>query len=76
MKRIKYLLVVIISVVALTGYGQMLAPEDPGGEPSGGDDPIGGGAPISSGTFLLLSLGAAYGSKKFISQKKIKITER
>jgi len=55
MKRIKYLLVVIVSVIALTGYGQMLAPKDPGGEPSGGDDPIGGGAPISSGTFLLLS---------------------
>jgi len=35
-------------------------PEEPGGDPIG----PGGGAPIGSGTFILIALGAAYGSKK------------
>jgi hypothetical protein len=64
MKKIKYLLVVLISLLTITGYSQMLAPEDPGGEPGTGDDPIGGSAPIGPGMIILLSLGAAYGSKK------------
>lgn len=39
------------------------APPDPGGGgPTG--DPVGGGSPIGSGLFILISLGAAYGSKK------------
>ncbi|MCF8303871.1 MAG: hypothetical protein K9I94_11395 [Bacteroidales bacterium] len=33
--------------------------QDPGGDQGGG-----GGAPLGSGTFLLMGLGAAYGSKK------------
>ena len=36
-------------------------PPDPGGDPTG--DPV-GGAPIGGGLVILLSLGAAYGSKK------------
>ncbi len=38
---------------------------DPGDGPGNGDTPIGGGgAPIDGGLFLLIGLGAAYGSKK------------
>ncbi len=39
---------------------------NPGGDPGSGDqgDPIGGGAPIDGGMFLLIGLGAAYGSRK------------
>lgn len=72
MKKIKYLLILLFSVFSLASFSQMLAPEDPGGEPTGGEDPIGGGAPISSGTLILLSLGAAYGSKKVYELKKSK----
>lgn len=63
MKKIKSLLVVIFCVVSLTGYSQMLSPEDPGGEPVG-EDPLGGGAPLTSGTIILVLLGVAYGGKK------------
>lgn len=44
------------------------APPDPGGDPTG--DPVGGGSPIGGGLIILLSLGAAYGSKKFYDSKK------
>jgi len=65
----KFLIVIIFYFSSIATFGQTTEPDDPGGDPVG-EDPLGGGAPISSGTFLLLSLGAAYGSKKFISQKK------
>lgn len=42
-------------------------PPDPGGDPTG--DPV-GGAPIGGGLVILLSLGAAYGSKKIYDSKK------
>jgi hypothetical protein len=32
--------------------------------PSDNDQPIGGGAPIGSGVYILMMLGAAYGSRK------------
>jgi len=43
-------------------------PPDPGGEPTNGT-PV-GGSPIGSGLAILLSLGAAYGGKKFYESKK------
>ena len=72
MKKLKYILVVFFCVFSLVSFSQMLAPEDPGGEPTGGDDPIGGGAPIGAGTIILLSLGAAYGSRKAYKHRKSK----
>ncbi len=42
-------------------------PPDPGGDPTG--EPV-GGAPIGGGLVILLSLGAAYGGKKFYDSKK------
>ncbi len=47
-------------------------PPDPGGGPGGGDLPVGGGSPIGGGLVILMTLGAAYGSKKiFDARKKI-----
>jgi len=41
-------------------------PPDPGtGGPGTGNVPVGGGSPIGGGLLMLLSLGIAYGSKKF-----------
>ena len=46
-------------------------PPDPGtGGPGQGDVPVGGGTPIGGGLFILLALGAAYGSKKFFEFRK------
>jgi len=42
-------------------------PPDPGGDPTG--QPV-GGSPIGGGLVILLSLGAAYGGKKFYDSKK------
>jgi len=43
-------------------------PPDPGGDPTG--DPVGGGSPVGSGLVILLSMGVAYGGKKFLDIKK------
>jgi len=47
MKKLKYIklivAMIIFQVFSLTSFSQMMAPEDPGGEPVG-EDPIGGGA--------------------------------
>ena len=50
-------------------------PEDPPQLPGGGDIPIGGGAPIGSGLVILLTLGAAYGAKKYYDIKKKRLLE-
>jgi len=42
-------------------------PPDPGGVPTG--QPV-GGSPIGGGLAILVSLGAAYGGKKFYDSKK------
>ncbi|HEY9114114.1 MAG TPA: hypothetical protein VIN10_05400 [Bacteroidales bacterium] len=70
LKKIKYFLVIIITVIAMNSFAQG-GPGDPGGDPEGGGDPLGGRAPLSGGTFLLIALGAAYGSKKIIEFKNI-----
>ena len=66
MKKVKYykfLIIVLFSLLSITSYGQMLEPDDPGGDPVG-EDPLGGGAPISGGTLLLISMGVAYGASR------------
>lgn len=72
----KYIMIVLFQLFAITGFSQMMAPNDPGGGPQGGDPPIGGGsAPVGSGIFILMSLGVAYGGKKvfhLVSQNKQK----
>ncbi len=47
-------------------------PPDPGtGGPGTGDVPVGGGSPVGGGIFILIALGAAYGTKK-ITQANFK----
>ncbi len=45
-------------------------PPNPGGGPGGGDLPVGGGSPVGSGLVILITLGAAYGSKKIFNARK------
>lgn len=57
------MMIAAMLIFPLFTTGQMMGPEDPGGDPIG-EDPIGGGAPIGNGIGILLALGAAYGGKK------------
>jgi len=70
MKRLFTTATIIVIVLFLSGtvLAQSTAPGDPGGAPTG-ETPMGGGAPIGGGTFILMALGAAYGSKKLYALK-------
>lgn len=57
-KNLKYLIVILFFAFTSLTYGQMLGPEDPGGEPIG--PPLGGAAPVGDGVVLLIVLGSAY----------------
>lgn len=61
-KNLKVLLTILSFSFAVLSYGQMLAPDDPGGEPEG--PPLGGGAPLGEGAILLIILGAGYSARK------------
>lgn len=66
MKKInfkKYIIGLILVFTVSISFADS-TPGDPGEDPSGGGEPIGGGAPIGGGLFILMSLGAAYGTKK------------
>ena len=72
-KVIKNIFILVILVCLPVFISSIYAdqPPDPGGGPGGGD-PVGGGSPLINGNFLLLILGAAYGTRKFfISRKKL-----
>jgi hypothetical protein len=60
--------IILISLFTFVGYVLMAqgGPPPPPGDPHGGNDdfPMGGGAPIGNGIGILLTLGAAYGSRK------------
>lgn len=60
----KYIMIALFQLFAITGFSQMMSPQDPGNGPQSGDPPIGGGAPVGSGMLILMSLGVAYGGKK------------
>lgn len=71
-KKIKYLLIILITVFAVNSFAQG-GPGDPNGDPEGGGDPVGGGgAPISGHTVVLLSFALAYGGKKIYDFSKLK----
>lgn len=72
MKKAKYIKIVAIALIAfssITSFGQMTSPTDPGSDPVS-EPPLGGGAPVDGGVAFLLLLGAAYGGKKMLTQKK------
>ncbi len=65
---ISIIAIVLFVVVQLPVFAQADGPGDPGGDPEvGGDPPL--GAPLDGGTLLLLSLGVAYGIKKYHNYK-------
>jgi hypothetical protein len=66
-------LLICFSLLATTIFADQ--PPDPGtGGPGTGDIPVGGGSSIGGGLIMLLTLGVAYGSKKFFEIRK-EITE-
>jgi hypothetical protein len=60
-------LLIIVPVIASNASAP---PPPPPPGPGGGDVPIGGTAPIGSGLIILVSMGAAYGAKKFYNARK------
>ena len=58
----------LIIVPVITGSASAPPPPPPG--PGTGEIPIGGSAPIGSGLVMLLSMGLAYGAKKFYNARK------
>lgn len=53
---------ILLIPVLLTAQPQPWDPTVGGGE---GTNPVGGGAPLGEGIILLLSLGIAYGARKY-----------
>lgn len=64
------LIICIFQVFSIAAIGQMTAPIDPGGEPTGSDPPLGGGAPVGGGTIVMLVMAAVYGGKKAFELRK------
>jgi hypothetical protein len=63
MKKIRFILTIILVSTLSISYSQMRGPSEPGGDPEvGGDPPL--GAPVGSGTFVLMGLAIAYGAKR------------
>ena len=73
MIKLKYIFIILFQLIAFISIGQMMSPNDPGGDPqAGGDPPLGGGAPIGSGTMILIGLSVVYGGKKVYDLNKDK----
>ena len=58
------LLLVSFSIYSATLFGQA-GPPDPPVDPGAGGGPVGSSAPVGSGLGIMLTLGVAYGLKKF-----------
>jgi hypothetical protein len=64
MKNKNLIIVFLLSfILSLNGFAQTEPPDPPDTHGESGDQPA-GNAPIGGGIFILLGLGAAYGSKK------------
>jgi hypothetical protein len=64
--------ILLVSAMMVASQVLLAQPPDPPGDPSDGGGPIGGGAPIGTGIGILLTLGAAYGSRKLYAAWKNK----
>lgn len=76
MKKIVIQLMIIVSFTL--GSHTLLAqgpPPPPADHGAGGNQTADNGAPIGGGLFILLGLGAAYGSKKLYDLKKESLEE-
>jgi hypothetical protein len=65
-----FLVLLFISLLAISNLLFADAPPDPGGDPGGIGTPVGGGSPIGSGLIIMLSLAASYGSLKIFHKRK------
>jgi hypothetical protein len=62
MKKIySFLLITAFTLISLAAIAQ---PPPPGNNPSDNGNAVVGGAPLENGTFILLTLGVAYISRK------------
>lgn len=59
-----------ISMSPLTSAAQGVPPAPPDEHDQSGNQPSGNGAPIGGGMTMLLSMGAAYGGKKYYDYRK------
>ncbi len=66
---ITFAFTMVFSLFALNGFTQPPPPPNGAGHGASGNQ-TGGNAPIGGGLFILLGLGAAYGSKKLYNMKK------
>jgi hypothetical protein len=73
-KTIRLVAIVFILSLSYTLMAQPPPPPDSGSN-SSGNKLNGGGAPIGGGLFILLSLGAAYGGRKWYLHKKESLEE-
>jgi len=71
--KILLLLAIIITFAPVNSIAQVPPPPPPNHGSTGNQ--TGGNAPVGGGLFILLGLGAAYGSKKLFDSKKHKTEE-
>lgn len=70
MKIIKKILIAILVIFPLYILTAQVPPHpNGGGGPGAGNIPVGGGAPIGSGMIFLVTMGMAYGVKKWSGNK-------
>jgi hypothetical protein len=72
LNKIKYLIIIFLTVFVMNSFAQSYGPGDPGGGPEGGGDPIGGGAPNNGGAIVLATFAIAYGAIKVYQFTRLK----
>jgi hypothetical protein len=75
MKGKIFLLAAILMFVALSeiAMGQPPPPPPSGGHGINNNQPAGAGAPVGSGVIILITLSAAYGTKKMYNARRKKM---
>jgi hypothetical protein len=63
MKKLVFLVAVLLSTVSMS-FAQNPPHPNGGGGPGGGNTPVGGGAPVDGGLSVLMVLATAYAFKK------------
>jgi len=71
MKKIRKTIIIFALLLSTASFAQLSEPGDGAGGVGGAPGPVGGGAPIGSGLVLLMSLGAAYGGRKVLTNNSL-----
>lgn len=69
-KHLAVLTIAFFMLTALPAFADDPPPPPPQGHGQNGNQPPGGGAPIGEGLAILLTMGVAYGYKKFKQSKQ------